>query len=195
MRPLALFASLLALVVAMATAASARVTQEPQGRQPRPPPRLSAPRLWSDQAGAFALERPTGDRWSFRADARGPDGEPLPLLAQSVESGAQLIIQSADGVTSLRALTRLLADHLGTESGVRVQDIENVLSRGGEAYGFEFTVSDEARGRVAVVRAGDHVALVIASWPMGAPPTVADDVEEMIGTLGPAPGTLPKDVF
>jgi hypothetical protein len=151
--------------------------------------------LWSDQAGAFALERPTGDRWSFRGDARGPDGESLPLLAQSVESGAQLIVQSADGVTSLRALTRLLADHLGTEAGVRVQSIENVTSRGGEAYGFGFTVSDEARGRVAVIRAGDHVALVIASWPMGAPPTVADDVEEMIGTLGPAPGKLPADVF
>ena len=30
---------------------------------------------------------------------------------------------------------------------------------------------------------------------MGAPPTVADDVEEMIGTLGPAPGKLPADVF
>jgi hypothetical protein len=171
------------------------VTREPHGRTPRPPARLETPRLWSDQAGAFALERPTGDRWSFRGDARGPDGEPLPLLAQSVESGAQLIIQSADGVTSLRALTRLLADHLGTEAGVRVQSIENVISRGGEAYGFAFTVSDEARGRVAVVRAGDHVALVIASWPMGAPPTVADDVEEMIGTLGPAPGKLPADVF
>jgi hypothetical protein len=78
---------------------------------------------------------------------------------------------------------------------VRVQAIENVTSRGGEAYGFAFTVSDEARGRVAVVRAGDHVALVIASWPMGAPPTVSDDVEEMIGTLGPAPGKLPADVF
>jgi hypothetical protein len=192
MRALLALATSLAL---LAAPAFARVTREPKGRTPRPPSRLEAPRLWSDQAGAFALERPTGDRWSFRGDARGPDGESLPLLAQSVESGAQLIVQSADGVTSLRALTRLLADHLGTEAGVRVQSIENVTSRGGEAYGFGFTVSDEARGRVAVIRAGDHVALVIASWPMGAPPTVADDVEEMIGTLGPAPGKLPADVF
>jgi hypothetical protein len=187
--------ALAAALALLAAPAFARVTREPQGRTPKPPSRLQAPKLWSDQTGAFALERPTGERWSFRADAHGPDGEPLPLLAQSVESGAQLIIQSADGVTSLRALTRLLADHLGTESGVRVQEIERVMSRGGEAYGFAFTVSDEARGRVAVVKAGDHVALVIASWPMGAPPTVADDIEEMIGTLGPAPGMLPKDVF
>src|SRR5256885_522608 len=181
--------ALLALATSLAlfgTAAFARVTREPRGRTPRPPSRLESPRLWSDQAGAFALERPTGDRWSFRGDARGPDGEPLPLLAQSVDSGAQLIIQSADGVTSVRALTRLLADHLGTEAGVRVQAIENVASRGGEAYGFAFTVSDEARGRVAGGRAGDHVALVSAGWPIGAPPTGADEVEEMVGTLGPA---------
>jgi hypothetical protein len=192
MRVLLALAASLAL---LAAPAFARVTRELQGRTPKPPSRLQTPRLWSDQAGAFALERPAGDRWSFRSDAQGPDGEPLPLFAQSVESGAQLIVQSADGVTSLRALTRLLADHLGSEAGVRVQDVERVTSRGGEGYGFAFTVSDEARGRVAVVKAGDHVALVIASWPMGAPPTVADDIEEMIGTLGPPPGALPADVF
>ena len=46
-----------------------------------------------------------------------------------------------------------------------------------------------------VVRAGEHVALVIASWPMGAPPEVIDDVDSMIGSLGPIPGALPPGVF
>src|SRR5207248_915717 len=72
---------------------------------------------------------------------------------------------------------------------------EQAPARGGEAYGFTFSVSDEARGRVAVVRAGEHVALVIASWPMGAPPAVAEDVEAMIGSLGPPPNSLPPGVF
>ena len=185
-------ASLLCLVP---PSASARVTTEPRGRLPRSPSRLEPQKLWTDQTGAFSLERPTGDRWSFRGDARGPDGETLPLLAQSVESGAQLIVQNADGVASLRTLARMLADHLGTESGVHVQELEKIVSRGGEAYGFFFTVTDEARGRVAVVRAGDHVALVIASWPMGAPPTVLDDVDAMIGSLGPVPGAVPQNAF
>ena len=109
--------------------------------------------------------------------------------------GAQLIVQNADGVTSLRQLARLLADHLQTEQGVHVEDVNRVPARGGEAYGFTFSVSDEARGRVAVVRAGEHVALVIASWPMGAPPAVAEDVESMIGSLGPPPNALPPGVF
>jgi len=177
-----------------APATRARVTRE-QGRAPRPQSRLSAPRTWIEQSGAFSIERPDGDRWSFRGDARGPDGERLPLLARAAETGAQLIVQSADGVTSLRQLARLLADHLQAEQGVHVEEVGRVLSRGGEAYGFTFSVSDEARGRVAVVRAGEHVALVIASWPMGAPPVVAEDVEAMIGSLGPPPNALPPGVF
>ena len=78
---------------------------------------------------------------------------------------------------------------------MHVEDVNRLPARGGEAYGFTFSVSDEARGRVAVVRAGEHVALVIASWPMGAPPAVAEDVEAMIGSLGPPPNALPPGVF
>src|SRR5438309_10253856 len=175
-------------------AAPARVTRE-QGRAPRPPSRLQAPRLWTEQTGAFSIERPDGDRWSFRGDARGPDGERLPLVARAPEAGAQLIVQSADGIASLRQLARLLADHLQGEEGVRVEEVNRLPAPGGEAYGFAFSVSDEARGRVAVVRTGEHVALVIASWPMGASPLVAEDVEGMIGSLGPPPNALPPGVF
>lgn len=190
-------ALLVAATIAFALAplpASARVTPE-QGRAPRPRSRLQAPRLWTEQTGAFSIERPDGDRWSFRGDARGPDGERLPLLARAPEAGAQLIVQSADGITSLRQLARLLADHLQGEDGVHVEEVNRLPARGGEAYGFAFSVSDEARGRVAVVRTGEHVALVIASWPMGAPPLVAEDVEGMIGSLGPPPNALPPGVF
>jgi hypothetical protein len=186
----------LAVAVALGVAAplSARVTRE-QGRSARPQSRLTPPRMWIEQSGAFSIERPDGDRWSFRGDARGPDGERLPLLARAAENGAQLIVQNADGVTSLRQLARLLADHLQAEEGLRVEEVSRLIARGGEAYGFAFSVSDEARGRVAVVRTGEHVALVIASWPMGAPPVVAEDVEAMIGSLGPPPNALPPGVF
>jgi hypothetical protein len=173
----------------------ARVTS-PLGRAPKPqPPGLIAPKMWQDRTGQFALERPAQERWMFRSGVRGPDGEPVPLLAMSQETGAQLVVQSADGVHDLRLLARMLMENLATESRVHVEDIERVLARGGEAYGFSFTVADEVRGRVAVVRAGDHVALAIASWPMGAPPEVVDDVDAMIGSLGPVPGTLPPGVF
>src|SRR5437899_794849 len=86
-------------------------------------------------------------------------------------------------------------EHLTGGAPVHVEDVQRVLARGGEAYGFSFTVADEVRGRVAVVRAGDYVALAVASWPMGAPPEVVDDVDAMIGSLGPVPGPLPPGVF
>ena len=174
----------------------ARVTTPPLGRQPKAPDHgIHAPKLWEDRGGQFALQRPGNERWMFRSGVRGPDGEPVPLLASSEETGAQLVVQSADGITDLKLLARMLSENLSAEQRVHVEDVEKVLTRGGEAYGFNFSVADEVRGRVAVVRAGDHVALVIASWPMGAPPEVVDDVDQMIGSLGPVPGALPPGVF
>jgi len=173
----------------------ARVTS-PLGRAPKTPERgLTAPKMWQDRTGQFALERPAQERWMFRSGVRGPDGEPVPLLALSEETGAQLVVQSADGVNDLKLLARMLMENLASEARVHVEDIERVLARGGEAYGFSFSVADEVRGRVAVVRAGERVALAIASWPMGAPPEVVDDVDAMIGSLGPIPGALPPGVF
>ena len=191
-------AAMLSLAASLGLAADATRARvdPPSGRAPKTPDRgLTAPRLWQDRTGRFALERPTQERWMFRSGVRGPDGEPLPLLALSQETGAQLVVQSAEGVQDLRLLARMLMENLASESRVHVEDIERVLARGGEAYGFAFTVADEVRGRVAVVRAGDHVALAIASWPLGAPPEVVDDVDAMIGSLGPVPGTLPPGVF
>lgn len=184
-------ATLLSLATSLVPA---RLTA-PMGRAPRPQHGLQAPKLWEDRTGQFALERPESERWAFRSGVRGPDGEPVPLMAMSQESGAQLVVQSADGINDLRLLARILMENLASEARVHVEDVERVLARGGEAYGFSFTVADEVRGRVAVVRAGEHIALAIASWPLGAPPEVVDDVDAMIGSLGPVPGALPPGVF
>ena len=167
----------------------------PQGRAPKPQHGLQAPKMWQDRSGMFALARPDNERWMFRAGVRGPDGEPVPLLASSEETGAQLVVQSADGISDLKLLARMLMQNLQAEQRVHVEDVERLVARGGDAYGFGFSVADEVRGRVAVVRAGERIALVIASWPMGAPPEVIDDVDRMIGSLGPVPGALPPGVF
>jgi hypothetical protein len=183
-----------AAVLSLASPLAARVSR-PLGRMQRPQHGLQGPKMWQDRSGSFALSRPDNERWMFRSGVRGPDGEPVPLLAMSQETGAQLVVQSADGINDLRLLARIISENLSNEERVHVDEVEKVLARGGEAYGFSFTVADEVRGRVAVVRAGDHVALVVASWPLGAPPEVIDDVEQMIGSLGPVPGALPPNTF
>ena len=155
----------------------------------------ATPKLWEDGDGQFALARPEGGRWTFQSKVRGPDGQLVPLFAHAQDSGAQLVVQSADGITDLKLLTRMLNANLGKQETVRVETIERLLARGGDAFGFKFTVADETRGRVAVVRTGEHIALVIASWPFGASAQVVDDVEAMIGSLGPVPGTLAPGVF
>ena len=173
-------AALLALTPSLA---SARITP-PLGRSPRPPQR-GQQKLWEDSDGQFAIKRPDGNRWSFQSKVRGPDGQSVPLFASAQESGAQLVVQSAEGITDLKILTKMLNDNLSKQGAVRVENIEPLLARGGDAFGFKFSVAQETRGRVAVVRTGQHIALVIASWPFGASPEVVDDVEAMIGSLGP----------
>src|SRR3954462_14020703 len=131
-------AAMLSLAVSLVPA---RVTS-PLGRAPQPQHGLSVPKPGEPRPGQSARERPGSERWAFRSGVRGPDGEPVPLLAMSQETGAQLVVQSADGVNDLRMLARLLMENLSNEQRVHVEDLEKVLARGGEAYGFSFTVAD-----------------------------------------------------
>src|SRR5436305_1753006 len=111
----------------------ARVTT-PLGRAPKTPEHgLKVPKLWQDRTGQFALERPGNERWMFRAGVRGPDGEMVPLLALSQETGAQLVVQSADGINDLKMLARMLMENLSNEQRVHVEDVERLLARGGRA--------------------------------------------------------------
>src|SRR5207237_9493053 len=105
------------------------------GRGPKPGPGRSSPELWQDRTGQWALERPAAERWMLRGGVRGPDGEAVPLLAMSQETGAQLVVQTADGIHDIRLLARMLMENLAGESRVHVEDLQRVLARGGEAYG------------------------------------------------------------
>lgn len=158
----------------------------PMGRSPKLPSRIQAPREFVERSGLFSISRPDSDLWRFDSGKKDNHGEAIPLVARSEESGAQLSVQSADGVPSAEVLCKVLAEKLSTEPGVHVEDPAAVKARGGEACVFAFTSGDEARGRVAVVPAGDHFVLIVASWPLGSSAQVAEDVEAMIRSVGPA---------
>ena len=181
-----LAASAISLFLAgFAGQAGARI-ERPMGRAPRVPSRLAAPRFWVERTGLFSLRRPSSDAWRFDGTLRDPEGDPIPLFAHSEESGATLSVQSADGVPSPKALAKVLAERLGTEENVHVETPRPLTARGGEAYTFTFTTGQESRGRVAVVPAGEHLVLIVASWPLGSPAQVSEDVEAMIASVGPA---------
>ena len=91
-----------------ASLAPARVTS-PLGRAPKPQHGLQAPRMWQDRTGQFALERPAQERWMLRSGVRGPDGEAVPLLALSQETGAQLIVQADSRDEAIEKGRRVLA--------------------------------------------------------------------------------------
>jgi hypothetical protein len=174
------------LVLVASHAAQARVARS-MGRSPSVASRLEPPRLWVERDGLFSLRRPASDLWRFDGTRRDTDGSRIPLVASSDETSATVSMQQADGVPSARELVRLLAERLAFDSGMRVDDPEPFAARdGGESYVFTFTDGQEARGRVAVVSAGEHLVLVVARWPLGSPAQVPEDVEAMIHSLGPA---------
>lgn len=176
----------LAVVLCASLSAEARVSRA-MGRTPKLPSRVEAPKLWVERSGLFSLQRPESELWRFDSAARdGNTGELIPLVVRSEETGAQLSVQSADGVPSAQVLCKLLAERLAAETRVRVDDPVKVMARGGDAYAFTFTSGDESRGRVAVAPAGDHFVLIVASWPLGSPAQVAEDVDSMIASVGPA---------
>ena len=173
------------LLILSSTPASARVARA-MGRRPDLPARLQAPRVWTERSGLFSVRRPESELWRFEGGARDAEGGKIPLLARSDESGATVSVQSADGVPSAKALVRLLAERLEVESKVKVDEPQAIATRGGDGFGFTFTSGGEQRGRVAVVPAGEHLLLIVASWPLGSPPQVIDDVDSMIRSVGPA---------
>ena len=177
--------ALAALALCASLPSEARVAG-PMGRTPKLPARIQAPREFTERSGLFSISRPDSDLWRFDSNKKDNHGESIPLVARSDETGAQLSVQSADGVPSAEVLSKVLAEKLSTEPGVHVEDPSVVKARGGEAYVFAFTSGDESRGRVAVVPAGDHFVLIVASWPLGSPAQVAEDVEAMIRSVGPA---------
>lgn len=184
MRALLAFA-LTGLALCPSLPSEARVAG-PMGRAPKLPSRLTAPKTYVEKGGLFSLQQPESELWRFESGARDRHGEAIPLLARSDETGAQLSVQSADGVPSAEMLCNVLAEKLATESGVHVEDPAPMKARGGDAFVFAFTSGDESRGRVAVVPAGNHFVLIVASWPLGSPAQVSEDVEAMIRSVGPA---------
>src|SRR2546428_11755494 len=113
-----------AVVLSLAVSlAPARVTS-PMGRAPKPGHGLSTPKMWQDRTGHFALERPAAERWMLRSGGRGPGGEPVPLLAVSQETGAQLVVQTGDGVHDIRLPAPMLMEKLAGEARVPGEDGE-----------------------------------------------------------------------
>lgn len=158
---------------------------------------------WISDELELAIEKPPGDAWAVATDVVSPDGNAIPLLVAHTTTGTQIVVQVSEPVDTPERLTRMLRSRLREEEALELDETKRLKNdAGGDAYGFSFHAEDDADGRVAVIRAGDHIVLVVASWPKGVDRRVIEEVDGLVrsvrsttpqsGQAGPAGASRPK---
>jgi hypothetical protein len=143
----------------------------------------------------FELDKPPGEAWALATNVTSPEGHPIPVVVAHPESGAQIVIQESDPVESPKNLTTMLREKLQSEASLNLSKPEKLsVDSGAEAYGFNFAVKGEAKGRVAVIGVGDQVVLVVASWPENADKGVVQQIDNVVKSVR-SPGNTTKAVM
>lgn len=146
---------------------------------------------WTSPELGVSLDKPHGTEWQVVTGVISPDGRPLPLVVSHEGSGAQIVVQVSEPVQTPRAMAELLHGKLGEEPTLELGDAGRVdVDSGTDAYGFTFHVDGEANGRVAIIRVGEHLVLVVASWPEDAGERIVHDVDGLVRSVREAAGAI-----
>jgi len=132
----------------------------------------------------FRMDRPSGDHWAVAKGLTSPDGNEIPVVVAHPATGAQLVVQVAEPMESPRQLAGLLHRRLAGEQLIEMTEPRPVrVDSGEDAYGFDFRVRGEARGRVAIIEAGDRVVLVVASWPERVDHKIVEEIDQVVRSV------------
>lgn len=148
----------------------------------RPAEKKSTP--YTANEYGFEFDKPQGDAWALATNVTSPEGRPIPVVVAHPESGAQIVVQVSEPVESPKALAAMLREKLETEASLDLTRPERLtVNSGTEAYGFNFAVKGEAKGRVAIIEVGDEIVLVVASWPEDADKGVVDQIDGIVKSV------------
>lgn len=143
----------------------------------------------------FELDKPPGDSWALATNVTSPEGRSIPVVVAHPESGAQIVVQVSEPVETPEKLAKMLRDKLQAEKTLDLgQPGPLKVDSGGEAYGFDFRVKGEAKGRVAIIAVGEHIVLVVASWPENADQTIVKAVDGVVRSVRQSESTTPASM-
>jgi hypothetical protein len=143
----------------------------------------------------FELDKPAGNDWAVATNVVSPEGRPIPVVVAHPESGAQIVIQVSDPVDTPKTLAYMLRQKLQAEQHLDLGTPAKVtMDSGADAYGFDFAVKGEAKGRVAVIACGDQIILVVASWPVNANGQIVRDIDGVVRSVRTVSGTIRTSV-
>lgn len=142
------------------------------------------------------LDKPKDGGWALATDVVSPQGNAIPVVVAHPDSGAQIVMQVSDGLDSPKAIATLLRQKLGEEGAIHLGETTALrIDNGADAYGFDFSVDGEAKGRVALIQLGEQIVLVVASWPPDAGNKLEKDVDAVVRSVRrPASGVTPTSM-
>lgn len=139
------------------------------------------------------LDKPASDGWALATDVVSPQGNAIPVVVAHPASGAQIVMQVSEAMESPKSLATMLRSKLHEEGSLELgEPTQLTLDHGGDAYGFNFSVDGEAKGRVALIQLGEQIVLVVASWPPDAGARVEKDIDGVVRSVRrPVGGATP----
>jgi hypothetical protein len=150
--------------------------------------REAASGRYVDEDLGFEIVRPTADWLLDEMNERTPEGLAIPVILRHQTSGAQVVLQVVPTDWSPTQIAERLTEGLRAQPGFITTDPEPIpLSE--TAVGFDLSVGEEVRGKVAV-REGQpgRVLMMLATWPARAPEGVSQSVDALIEGVRPLPG-------
>jgi hypothetical protein len=174
-----------ALCTACGASRSAVVTQAPEAPVALEEAQGGSGGHYVDEDLGFEILRPSSEWQLDETDETTPEGLAIPVVLRHRETGAQVVLQVAPAVASPSQFAERLTEGLRQQPGFVTSDPAPIpLSE--SAVGFDFTVGDGVRGRVAV-RDGSpgHVFMMLATWPTSAPDGVPQSVDALFESVRP----------
>jgi hypothetical protein len=145
-------------------------------------------RRYVDEDLGFEIVRPTAE-WQLdeTEEQNTPEGMAIPVVLKHRTSGAQVVLQVAPAVATPTQFAERLSQGLREQPGFVASDPEP-LKLSESAVGFDFSVGDGVRGRVAVTEGSPgRVFMMLATCPAEASEDVSRSVEALFGGVRPFP--------
>jgi hypothetical protein len=174
-----------ALCTACGASRSAVVTQAPEAPVALEEAQGGSGHHYVHENLGFEIVRPSSEWQLDETDETTPEGLAIPVVLRHRETGAQVVLQVAPAVATPSQFAERLTEGLRQQPGFVTSDPAPIpLSE--SAVGFDFTVGDGVRGRVAV-RDGSpgHVFMMLATWPTSAPDGVPQSVDALFESVRP----------
>jgi len=136
-----------------------------------------------DAENGFTIDRPNTTWNFFEGSELSTETIAVPLVVSNTDQNAQVVVQIAPAVATPFQFAERLVAGLNSRAGFETTNIQPI-PLGDGAVGFDFSVEEEVKGRVAILEGTEgRVFVLLATWPKKAPRGIEQDIDSIIGSM------------